>query len=140
MERVDVDYVVPLREVASVVARLAQTEREAIEREEPMQKKATALTCPECRGPISEERQGKIVEYACRVGHRYSPLAMKNEHHDTVERSLWASVVALEEAADIAEQLAPELGQEGIEEAIKQRKQAAFLKAILAKLPEDGTE
>ena len=77
----------------------------------PWRKRATALTCPECRGPISEERQGKIIEYACRVGHRYSPLAMKNEHHDTVERSLWASVVALEEAADIAERLAPELGQ-----------------------------
>ena len=65
---------------------------------------------------------------------------MKNEHHDTVERSLWASVVALEEAADIAERLAPELGQEGKEEASKQREQAAFLKTILARLPEDGTE
>ena len=140
MARVDVDCVVPLREVGSVVAHLAQTERDAIKTEEPMQKKATALTCPECRGPISEERQGKIVEYACRVGHRYSPLAMKNEHHDTVERSLWASVVALEEAADIAEQLAPELGPEGIEEASKQREQAAFLKTILARLPEDETE
>jgi two-component system chemotaxis response regulator CheB len=140
VERVDVDYVVPLRDVAPVVSRLAKTEREAIEKEEQLDKRATALTCPECRGPLSEERQGRIVEYACRVGHRYSPLAMKNEHHDTVERSLWASVVALEEAADIAERLAPELGQEGIEEASKQREQAALLKTILAKLPEDGTE
>jgi hypothetical protein len=65
---------------------------------------------------------------------------MKNEHHDTVERSLWASVVALEEAADIAERLVTELGQEGLEEASRQREQAAFLKAILARLPEDGTE
>ena len=99
-----------------------------------MEKRATALTCPECRGPISEERQGKIVEYACRVGHRYSPLAMKNEHHDTVERSLWASVVALEEAADIAERLAPELGGKGGGSS-KQREQAAFLKTMLARLP-----
>jgi two-component system chemotaxis response regulator CheB len=139
-ERVDVDYIVPLRNVAGVVSRLARTERDAIKKDEPMEKRVTALTCPECRGPISEERQGKIVEYACRVGHRYSPFAMKNEHHDTVERSLWASVVALEEAADIAERLAPELGQDGIEEASKQREQAAFLKTILARLPEDGTE
>lgn len=140
LERVAVDYIVPLRDVGSVVSRLARTERDAIKTEEPMEKRMTALTCPECRGPISEERQGKIVEYACRVGHRYSPLAMKNEHHDTVERSLWASVVALEEAADIAERLAPELGQDRTEEARKQREQAAFLKAILARLPEDGTE
>jgi two-component system chemotaxis response regulator CheB len=139
-ERVDVDYVVSLREIASVVSHLARTERDSIEKEEPLEKTVTALTCPECRGPISEERQGKIVEYACRVGHRYSPLAMKNEHHDTVERSLWASVVALEEAADIAERLAPELGQDGMAEASKQREQAALLKTILARLPEDGTE
>jgi two-component system, chemotaxis family, protein-glutamate methylesterase/glutaminase len=139
-EQVDVDYVVPVHEVGTIVSRLAGTQRDAIEKEEPMQKRATGLTCPECRGPISEERQGRIVEYACRVGHRYSPLAMKNEHHDTVERSLWASVVALEEAADIAERLAPELGQEGLEEASKQREQAAFLKTIPAGLPEDGTE
>jgi two-component system chemotaxis response regulator CheB len=140
LERVNVDYVVPLRDVASVVSRLARTERDAIEKEEPLEKSATPLTCPECRGPLSEERQGKIVEYACRVGHRYSPLAMKNEHHDTVERSLWASVVALEEAADIAERLAPELGREGAEEASKQREQAALLKTMLARLPSDRTE
>jgi two-component system chemotaxis response regulator CheB len=139
-ERVDVDYVVSLRDVAAVVSRLAMTERDTIEKEELMEKRATGLTCPECRGPLSEERQGRIVEYACRVGHRYSPLAMKNEHHDTVERSLWASVVALEEAADIAEQLAPELGQEGLEEASKHREQAAYLKTMLERLPVDGTE
>jgi two-component system chemotaxis response regulator CheB len=140
VNRVDVDYIVPLDEIAGVVSRLARAERDAIKKEELMEKRATALTCPECRGPLSEERQGKIVEYACRVGHRYSPLAMKNEHYDTVERSLWASVVALEEAADIAEQLAPELGQEGIAEANTQREQAAFLKTILARLPAEGTE
>jgi two-component system chemotaxis response regulator CheB len=140
MARVDVDYVVPLRDIAGVVSRLARNDRDTTVKEEPMEKRATALTCPECRGPISEERQGKIVEYTCRVGHRYSPLAMKNEHHDTVERSLWASVVALEEAADIAERLAPELGQDGIEEASKQREQATLLKMILARVPEDGTE
>jgi two-component system chemotaxis response regulator CheB len=140
MERIDIDYVVQLQEIASVVSHLACTERDAIVKEEPMEKTETALTCPECRGPISEKRQGRIVEYACRVGHRYSPLAMKNEHYDTVERSLWASVVALEEAADIAELLAPELGGEGAEEAAKQRAQAALLKTMLARLPRNETD
>ena len=103
-----------------------------------MEKRTTALTCPECRGPLSKERQERIVEYACRVGHRYSPLAVKNEHYDTVERSLWAFVVALEEAADIAEWLAPELGQEGIGEASKQREQPALLKTISQDFPRTG--
>jgi hypothetical protein len=39
-------------------------------------------------GPLREERQGKIVEFACRVAHRYTPLAMEGEHQSTVERSL----------------------------------------------------
>jgi two-component system chemotaxis response regulator CheB len=96
-----------------------------------MEKTPTDLTCPECRGPLSEERQGKIVEYSCRVGHRYTPLAMESEHHDTVERSLWSSVVALEEAADIAQQLAPELGSNSSEEARRNREQAEVLKTML---------
>lgn len=140
LARVDVDYVVPLRDVASVVSRLAHTERDALKKEEPMERKATELTCPECRGPLSEERQGKIVEYACRVGHRYSPLAMKREHQDTVERSLWASVVALEEAADMTEQSPGELAADGAEEAIKRREQAALLRTMLAKVPTDVTD
>ena len=49
-------------------------------------------------------------------------------------------MVALEEGADIAEQLAPELGVSGLEEAHSQREQAAFLKTILANLPEEEPE
>jgi chemotaxis response regulator CheB len=38
--------------------------------------------------PAVEERQGRIVEYTCRVGHRYSPLALEAGHRLTTERSL----------------------------------------------------
>jgi hypothetical protein len=31
--------------------------------------------CPECRGPLTEVRDGDIVEFRCLVGHRYSPVA-----------------------------------------------------------------
>jgi two-component system chemotaxis response regulator CheB len=135
IEHVDVDYVLPLTQIADVVSKLAQTDRPASRKEEPMEKKSSDLTCPECRGPLREERQGKIVEYECRVGHRYTPLAMENEHHDTVERSLWSAVVALEEAADITERLAPELGSDSLEESKRKREQAAALKAMLTRMP-----
>jgi two-component system chemotaxis response regulator CheB len=135
LKHVEVDHVVPLQQIARVVAGLAVKDRTAIERDEPMEKTPSQLTCPECRGPLSEERQGKIVEYSCRVGHRYTPLAMENEHRDTVERTLWSSVVALEEAADIIEQLAPELGETSAEEARRNREQAAVLKAMLNHFP-----
>ena len=74
----------------------------------------------------------------CRVGHvELTPLAMEHEHHDTVERSLWSAVVALEEAADIAEKLSPELGTASLEEARKKREQAAVLKTMLNRLPKE---
>jgi two-component system chemotaxis response regulator CheB len=132
---VDVDYVVPLHQIAAVVSSLAVKEREPIEREELMEKKPTDLTCPECRGPLSEERQGKIVEYCCRVGHRYTPLAMAAEQRDTVERTLWSSLVALEEASEIAEKLAPELDAESLNEARTNREQAAVLRNMLNRFP-----
>lgn len=135
LRSVDVDHVVPLSDIGLLVADLVKTERIAAVKEEPMSKRPTDLTCPECRGPLSEERQGRIIEFTCRVGHRYTPQAMEAEHRSTVERSLWSSLVALEEAAEIAEKLAPQLSQSAPDEARRYREQAALLKEILARIP-----
>jgi two-component system chemotaxis response regulator CheB len=129
--KVEMDFVVPLPEIAEVVSTLAVTERSSMKSEERMEKILSHLTCPECRGPLTKERQGKILEYRCRVGHVFSPLAMAQEHRDTVERSLWMSVLALEEAAEITEELAPELGPDALEDARAKRKQSADLRAVL---------
>jgi two-component system, chemotaxis family, protein-glutamate methylesterase/glutaminase len=129
--KVEVDFVVPLPQIAGVISALAVKERSAMKSEEPMEIIHSDLTCPECRGPLWKEHQGSIVEYRCRVGHVFSPLAMAQEHRDAVERSLWMSVLALEEAAEIAEELAPELGTSALEEARTKRKQSADLKAML---------
>jgi two-component system, chemotaxis family, protein-glutamate methylesterase/glutaminase len=129
--KVEMDFVVPLPEIAEVVSTLAVMERSSMKSEEPMEKILSHLTCPECRGPLTKERQGRIVEYRCRVGHLYSPLAMAQEHRDTVERSLWMSVLALEEAAEITDELASELGPGALEDARAKRKQSADLRAML---------
>jgi two-component system chemotaxis response regulator CheB len=131
IQRVDVDYVSPVQEMAGLLYKLAIMERSAMERDEPVERTRVEVTCPECRGPIWEERQGRIVEYRCRVGHVYSPLAMAQQHQETVERSLWATVVALEEAADIGEKLAPELAPAAAQAARKKRAQASVLKEML---------
>lgn len=71
-----------------------------------MEARQTELTCPECRGPITEFRNGPISEFRCRVEHRYSPETFLAAHADTRERTLWAAVVALEEGAQVARDLA----------------------------------
>lgn len=132
---VDVDHVVSLSHIGRFVADLVGTERTAAANEEPMSRTPSDITCPECRGPLWEEWQGRIVEYTCRVGHRYTPRCMQAEHRVTVECSLWSSLVALEEAAEIAEKLAPNLSESAPGEARRYREHAALLKIMLERLP-----
>ena len=131
LECVDVDRVAPLHGIAQLVYALATTESVSTEVREPMERKLVGLTCPECRGPIWQERQGRIDEFRCRVGHAYSPLAFLKDYQDTVERTLWSTAVTLEEGANIAEKLAPELGAAAAEDARKRRAQLEAIKRIL---------
>jgi two-component system chemotaxis response regulator CheB len=129
--QVALDYVLPLDKIPPLIAKLVTVEHTAVKNEESIERVLTKLTCPECRGPLSEERQGTIVEYRCRVGHAYSPMTMAAEHQSTVERTLWASVLSLEEAADIAEHLGPKIGAQAVEDAQKQRENAALIRKML---------
>ncbi len=131
LEHVGPDHVVPLEQIAPLISKLAATERAAAAKEEAMERNLLELTCPECRGPLWEERQGPIIEYRCRIGHAYSALALAQEHDDMVERTLWSAAVALEEAADISEKLAPELGANAAERVRKKREQLAVIRKMI---------
>jgi two-component system, chemotaxis family, protein-glutamate methylesterase/glutaminase len=108
IDTVPIDYVVPLRGLAPLLTDLAGQPviSHEYKGEHMKEIRRTHLTCPECRGPISESRQGSLNEFRCRVGHRYSPVTFLAAHAETRERALWAAVVALEEGADIARELA----------------------------------
>jgi two-component system chemotaxis response regulator CheB len=71
----------------------------------------TALSCPECRGPLWEDAQGDVVGYRCRVGHAYSQDALVAAQADRVEAALWTAVEVLEERADLLRRVAR--GREG---------------------------
>ena len=109
-DNVSIDYVVPLRDIATLLTDLAGqpviVPDEKARQSMKIQSSRTDLTCPECRGPISEFAQGPMKEYRCRVGHRYSPESFLAYHAETRERILWAAVVALEEGSDMASDLA----------------------------------
>jgi two-component system, chemotaxis family, protein-glutamate methylesterase/glutaminase len=61
----------------------------------------TALSCPECRGPLWEATHGGVTRYRCRVGHAYSEDALVAAQADGVEAALWTAVEVLEERADL---------------------------------------
>jgi two-component system chemotaxis response regulator CheB len=133
LKYVDVDYIAEVNEIPSLLADLVKGNGKESQpvRDEKVEKTLSALTCPECRGPLWEERQNRIVEYRCRVGHAYSPLALIQEHHETVERTLWSALVALEEAADIDDRLMESNG-ELARDAANKRRQIETLKAMLS--------
>ena len=99
-----------------------------------MERTLLETKCPECAGPLWEERQGSIVEYRCRVGHAYSPLALKEEEEEAIEKSLWASLITVENAADLSEKLAPELGPAGAQDAREKRARANALREMISNL------
>jgi uncharacterized protein YbaR (Trm112 family) len=67
--------------------------------------KLIEATCPECRGPLSQIQSNGLTQYQCLVGHRYSAMSALEAHCETEEKTLWAAVVALEEASAIVESM-----------------------------------
>jgi two-component system chemotaxis response regulator CheB len=70
------------------------------------QRTVTSLTCPDCHGTIWEVEENGEVRFECRVGHAYSPEAMREAADEDVERSLWIALRSLEETAALDQRLA----------------------------------
>jgi two-component system chemotaxis response regulator CheB len=66
----------------------------------------SALTCPECRGPLWEVTEGALTRYRCRVGHAYSEETLIAEHAAGVEAALWSAIEVLEERAELLRRVA----------------------------------
>ena len=135
LEYVDVDYVVPLAELAALLCRLTtednapdahqlppdEQERLATEVKIAAQKNAfemgildmgdlTPLTCPECSGALVRFNEGKLVRYRCHTGHAYTAGALLAEVDKSVEDNLWKSIRAIEEAIMLLEESGKALG------------------------------
>jgi two-component system chemotaxis response regulator CheB len=99
---------------------------------------AIEATCPDCRGPLSLSIYGGLREYSCLVGHRYSARGLLQAHSETQEKSLWAAVVALEEACNLVEAVAEDYPDDVVnrlrEQADKKKEQAAKIRRILQEL------
>ena len=129
IESVPIDYIASVEDIPELISRNGHGQQ-AIEGFNLEQRK-TDLTCPECRGPISEVGDGKLMQYRCRVGHAYSALAFAHEHQNTVERKLWESVLVLDESAEVADRLHLQFGGNYRQVANERRTQAALLRDIL---------
>ena len=114
--QVQPDYCVPAREIGDLINRLVEMEGKPMVaahkgnggpgRLEKGKKTQTSFTCPDCHGTIWEVNENGEVRFECRVGHAYSPEAMREAADEDVERSLWMALRSLEETAALDQRLA----------------------------------
>lgn len=139
MHEVAVDYRVTVADMPALLARLVLTSADvdttAHSPNEAAGVRFSGLTCPECRGPLWETVQDRLVEFRCRVGHVYSSKMLLDEHMKTQERKFYETVVALQEGAELSEFLAARVDRPDREELMQQaeklRQQAEDLRAMV---------
>src|SRR5206468_9771772 len=109
------DHVVPIDQIADLVmAKLKLLDRTLVpaiewdvvdmgeERSARDQNgEITPFRCPECGGTLWEDDAEGVATFQCRVGHGFAAETLVTELLRSLEESLWAAVVALEERADL---------------------------------------
>jgi two-component system, chemotaxis family, protein-glutamate methylesterase/glutaminase len=144
LEHVEVDYCLPLDDIAALLSRLATQARskegveqggypmaDDMELEQKMSEldhatlnsderpgEVSSLTCPDCSGPLYEIREGKWSRFRCRVGHAYgSAEDVLEKNRDSLEDTLYFALNKLQENAAIAGRLAASAHKRGQEMA-----------------------
>ncbi len=123
----DIDYVLPLAEIPSVLVKLANTPIEEAENflsneiefesdiaeldmeavdSDSRPGKPSAFSCPECGGTLWELQEGDLLRFRCRTGHAYSTETLLAEQSDALEDALWIALRALKEKSSLAHRMA----------------------------------
>ena len=132
---VDVDYCVPVGEMAAVLGRIAREPAEG-EGDHPVPDnmdleakiagldhsildegrhpgEVSSFTCPECSGPLFEIQDGPLTRFRCRVGHAYTADGVLEGKSGALGEALYTALNTLEEGAELAERLAERARRNG---------------------------
>jgi two-component system, chemotaxis family, protein-glutamate methylesterase/glutaminase len=134
---VEVDHVLPIREIAGVVAgsvAVHRAEPEAVPMKDPEDQMQHAIqrnfthqvqgrrsgaetiyTCPDCGGILWQSEQDSVTGFRCYSGHSYASERLLEEKSVELETALWSAVRALVERSTLNRQLAMQLQQRGLE-------------------------
>jgi two-component system chemotaxis response regulator CheB len=135
LESMEVDEVVPLKNMGAAILKIIQYAKEegitappnvlaesklseksviSIEKVGELGKK-TLFSCPDCGGGLWEIENGKLVHYRCHVGHSYSESDLLLKQIESIEKTLWISLRMLEERKLLLVKLAREHNNKGLE-------------------------
>lgn len=135
LNHVDIDYKLPLLEIAPLLVRLAsepvhgqgdylvpddmelevkmaEMNLEALNNGEYVGT-PSVFSCPECGGVLWEIRDKELMRYRCRVGHAFSIESMMAAQAEGVEEALWAALKTLEESVSLSRRLAKQARERG---------------------------
>jgi two-component system, chemotaxis family, protein-glutamate methylesterase/glutaminase len=104
LKMVDVDFCLPLRQIAELLVELTTGEvtniAESSNEKVNMENQATAhhptieppgdqipVTCPDRNGPLYEVKDAELAQFQCFVGHRFSPESLSEQHTEALERA-----------------------------------------------------
>jgi two-component system, chemotaxis family, protein-glutamate methylesterase/glutaminase len=128
LRNVEVDHRLALSEMPSLLIRLAKERVEegdedlVSERDEDFAANPgkmeslgapSALSCPECGGPLWDIGDGGFDRFRCRVGHAYTAEHLISEQDGEIEDALYCAVNTLHENALVSEQLATRARERG---------------------------
>jgi two-component system chemotaxis response regulator CheB len=135
LNMVDVDFCLPLRQIADVLVQLANgnaiditemSNGNVVEDETAIEQPSgeppgdqIPVACPECDGPLYEVKDGELALFQCFVGHRFSPQSLGEQHTEALERALWTASRKLKERIVLHEQLAERKRNKGEDELRK---------------------
>jgi two-component system chemotaxis response regulator CheB len=128
LEQVEVDYTLPLAEIAPLLSRLARTsvaeqggyavpDELNIEVKIAMEDNAreagiaklgspSIFTCPECHGTLLQLKENGRTRYRCHTGHAYSADSLLSEVTESVEETMWSAIRVIDESAMLMRHMA----------------------------------
>jgi two-component system chemotaxis response regulator CheB len=156
LENVQIDYCVPLSDLAPLLVRLSkesaadesaypvpeemaqevrtvEMETNALNEHEQVGKPST-FSCPECGGVLWEVQDHKLLRFRCRTGHAFSAESVLTQQADVLEQALWVALRTLEEKVSLSKRLADQArthGREWLARNMEQRQQEAEAHATL---------
>lgn len=123
---VDLDYCLPLAELAPLLVKLvdSKTELEVPEMDATFRptsqqeqgmgasarfERPLTVTCPDCGGALKKFEHGSIVKFGCHIGHTYTSEVMASAQFEELEKVMRAAVRFLNERAEFCLQMAESL-------------------------------
>jgi two-component system chemotaxis response regulator CheB len=127
LQHVGADFVLPLSEIAPLLAslmtqptktreelpvsRLIEIESKFVEMETMSVKDMDAIgshagfSCPECHGPIWKIKDGTLQRYRCHVGHAYTAQSMMAGQIEAQETHLWQALRLMKERVSLIREM-----------------------------------